>query len=276
MEKISPVVLILGGVVVIGLVYVLLQGGQTSSSGFSVVQANPQSVAAVYQANAQDVATQAQVQEAGISSQTSIANGILSYLGTANTNATAATENASNNSTTVQIGQIQAAAANYAEGVAAQAQVAQTQTAAASNQAIAGINANAQMSEATTNANAQTAIAQSAADAQTNISNNQATIAQRNDKTSFWSGLVGSVGNVLGKIFNGPTQTSTTTTSPTGSDASAISDLFSAEANYSLPNSSGSVQSATSSSSSSSPSLGGITSLSPVPYQILSGGNYAA
>ncbi|NCX05788.1 MAG: hypothetical protein EBW68_08435 [Actinobacteria bacterium] len=94
--------LIIGGVLAAGIVlYLVLQGSSSSSSGVSWGQANPASVQALYSAQAATTASQNQLQMSRNSNLSGIASQIIGLAATQNNNATALGINAQNTGASV-------------------------------------------------------------------------------------------------------------------------------------------------------------------------------
>lgn len=147
MDKAEEWGLGIGAVAIIGgIVYLLMQGSTSSSSGVAVTQANPASVASLYSAQASDTAAQAGVDQAGIQAQSAALSSVVGLVSTENTNATSLGLNGQNTgaaikinsqntnaATTIAAGQVNAA--NYA--TAMNNQTAQVQSGNQTNLGIA-------------------------------------------------------------------------------------------------------------------------------------------
>jgi len=196
------VMLVIGGVIVCAVIYFVLQGSQTSSSGIATAQADPASVQALYTAQAQDTAQAAALSAAQVSANMNLGQSLIGLFSTQNTNAATTNQTALNDNSAQAIAGQQA---QTATSIATTNANAQTQTAAingSTNIQVAQATVAGNESIAQSAANAQVGVAQANEQAQTNISNNQVTAAQRTANAGVLSNVLGGLASGIGSVFS--------------------------------------------------------------------------
>lgn len=207
-------VYIIGGVLIIGILYVVISQSQGSSSGIAFAQANPQSVQALYTAQAADTATQAQTAQTQIQANAAALGSLLGYESTVSNNATTVATNSQNQNAAVQIAGLQANSANYAVQQQTQAALTATDVAGSVAKQQSSDQADTAKSVASSAANASIASSMYSAQASETASNDSLaatqdtnaaahSIAQTNSKSSGFTALLNNlpiVGGFLKKI----------------------------------------------------------------------------